>query len=287
MMRNFITDDDLKIRNPNLSKQLWSTQTDYSTQIAKGFDRLMNDLHNISINPRKIMTPLDLLGPINPIANQKLTTAVATTDAVYTPHGGSFEPLVGWGQYGLPYVSGPGQFLQEYYQNVYVNLNQRRFILNLTTTASGSFTVQLQGNNVQTSTNTTDATPDPNDPNWVDVGGASFPITDSQPAGESSLIYYDQFRWYRCKLTGSGLISFNCSTVENIFDDCIVAASMIYIYRDFIKEDGDQWAIRLKFAEDDYKAALETIHFMFDLNDSGILSTDQEEKRSGTITFVR
>ena len=286
MMRNFITDDDLKIRHPNIAKSLWSTQTDFSFQIAKGFDRLMNDLHNTSINPRKIMIPMDLLAPINQDANQKLTITTATTNTNYTPHGGSFEPLVGWGQYGLPYVSGPGQFLQEYYQNVYVNLNQRRFIANVLSVPTGSWNIKLQGNNVQNSPDNT-GVPDANDPNWEDVTGALITVGDAGSTGEQSVIFYDQFRWYRCRVEGTGSLQFTSSTVENIFDDCIVAAAMIYIYRDWIKEDGDQWAIRLKFAEDEYKLALETIHFMFDLNDSGIVNTDMEEKRSGTITFVR
>ena len=62
---------------------------------------------------------------------------------------------------------------------------------------------------------------------------------------------------------------------------------MIYIMRDFAKQVDDTWYMRLKWYEDDYKQALETIHFMHDLNDDGILTVDDEEKRSGTITLVR
>ena len=286
MLRNFITDDDLKLRHPNLANQLWGGQSDYSNQIALGFDKLMNDLHNININPRKVMLPLDLLAPLNQVANQAITIATITGSFNGIPKGGTFEPLVGWGQYGLPYVQGPGQFLQEYYQNIYVNLNQRRFITNLRATVTGSWTVTLQGNDTQTSPSNT-GVPDPNDPNWRDIEGALFTLDSNSSIGEQNVIFYNQYRWYRVHAVGSGSLSFASYTVENVFDDAIVAASLVYIFRDFVRETGDQWSLREQWAQTEYKEALETIHFMYDLNDDGILTVDDEEKRSGTITFVR
>lgn len=286
MLRNFITDDDLKVRHPNLAKLLWSGQSDYSNQISLGFDRLMNDLHNLNLNPRKVMVPLDFMAPMNPDSNQKLAVQTITGSFYGIPKGGTFEPLVGWGQYGLPYVQGPGQFVQEYYQNIYVNLNQRRAVMNIVAPITGSWTVSLQGNDVQTSPQNT-GLPDPNDPNWQDIPNAIFTVDSNTGLGEQTSIFYNQNRWYRVSVQGSGSISLASYSYENIFDDAIVAASLIYIFRDFIKEKSDTWDIRREFAESEYKEALETIHFMYDLNDDGILTVDDEEKRSGTITFVR
>ena len=58
--RNFITDTDLAPYHPNLQKQLWQGHPSYATQISEAFDRVNNDLFNMNVNPRLIMTPFDL-----------------------------------------------------------------------------------------------------------------------------------------------------------------------------------------------------------------------------------
>jgi hypothetical protein len=60
MFRNFITDTDLQVYHPTLKKQLWSGQASYQTQINEAFDRVNNDLFNENVNPRLVMTPIDL-----------------------------------------------------------------------------------------------------------------------------------------------------------------------------------------------------------------------------------
>jgi len=58
MLTNYITDDDLKQYHPNLTKQLWSGQATYAIQINEAFSILMDDLHNMDVNPRLLMAPL-------------------------------------------------------------------------------------------------------------------------------------------------------------------------------------------------------------------------------------
>lgn len=60
MLRNFITDADLKEYHPNLVNQLWVGSSTYSLQISEAFQRLYNDLYNVNLDPRLLMTPLDL-----------------------------------------------------------------------------------------------------------------------------------------------------------------------------------------------------------------------------------
>jgi hypothetical protein len=60
MLRNYVTDTDLKAHYPNIDKQLWPAQATYAVQIAEAFDHLQNDLWNKGIAPRLCMTPLDL-----------------------------------------------------------------------------------------------------------------------------------------------------------------------------------------------------------------------------------
>lgn len=286
MLRNFVTTTDLKIRYPKIDKQLWTEQVDYQPQINKGFDRLMNDLHNLNINARQVMIPLDLFAPLEQTSNQEVVQQTFNGIVAFegVPKGGTFQPLVGWGQYGLPYVSGPGQFVQEYYQNIYINLNQRRLVTVNWGNISGSLILSLQGNNVQTSPTNT-GVPADNDPNWRTITTQSFDSTTT--IGEETEIFYNQYRWYRVQATGSTQAIVSAYTVENIFDEAICNAAFVYIFRDFVKEDGDQWHIRLKNAEEDYQQALRNMHFLFDLNDDGITTTDDEEKRVGTIVFVR
>ena len=68
MLRNYVTDTDLKSHYPGLSKQLWSGSSSYAVQIAESYDHLQNDLYNKGINPRLCMIPLDLNGPTTALA---------------------------------------------------------------------------------------------------------------------------------------------------------------------------------------------------------------------------
>ena len=61
MLRSFITDETLKVFHPNLARQIWTSQSDYSEQIAEAFHILLTDVNNQGLNPRLMMVPFDLL----------------------------------------------------------------------------------------------------------------------------------------------------------------------------------------------------------------------------------
>ena len=113
MLKNFILDADLKKYYPKLSSQLWSTQSDYSTQISQAYDILQNDLWNRSINPREVMIPLDLKKS-GTTANQPLTSTTETTA-----------------------TTGAG----------FLAFHQRRLVVKASA-ISGSWTIKIQGTNI-------------------------------------------------------------------------------------------------------------------------------------------
>ena len=77
MLRNFITDEDLKKYHPNLNRQIWTSQSDYAEQIDEAFHIVQTDLNNKEVNVRLLMTPFDLL-------SSSLTSAFVTTLAATT-----------------------------------------------------------------------------------------------------------------------------------------------------------------------------------------------------------
>lgn len=64
MIRNIVTDNDLKAFYPNLVNQIWKGQANYSKQIATAFSVLLDDLHNNGIEPSQIES-VDLNGISN------------------------------------------------------------------------------------------------------------------------------------------------------------------------------------------------------------------------------
>jgi hypothetical protein len=85
-LRNYITDNDLKLFYPNLAKDIWTTQTSYQYQIDKAFDILMDDLHNMNIRPERSIIPLDLK---NTGADKNIPPMITTETGIVT--GSAFQ----------------------------------------------------------------------------------------------------------------------------------------------------------------------------------------------------
>ncbi|MEE9586224.1 MAG: hypothetical protein V3W09_04910, partial [Nitrososphaerales archaeon] len=60
MLKNFVVDADLKAYYPNLTTYLWSSSSDYATQILEAFQLILDELRARGLNPRKMGIPLDL-----------------------------------------------------------------------------------------------------------------------------------------------------------------------------------------------------------------------------------
>lgn len=116
MLRSFITDEDLKKYHPNLKRQLWTSQSDYSEQIAEALHIVLTDLNNRQVNPRLLMIPFDLLS--------NGTTANFATSITLTN-------------------SATGTGIQA---GTYGDRNYRRLVFN-DTNISGTWAITLQGSN--------------------------------------------------------------------------------------------------------------------------------------------
>jgi hypothetical protein len=95
------------------------------------------------------------------------------------------------------------------------------------------------------------------------------------------------YRWYRFLTTPSTSITYTCAMYENVFDDAIAYGAFILIFRDFTKEVGDIWHIRLDQAQRDYDNILKSIKFAYDENDTGAVDDGEEVKQVRSITFTR
>ncbi len=246
MLRNFITDTDLKKYHPNLQRQIWTVQSDYSTQIAKSYDRLINDLNNFGINPMLTMTPLDLK------KDASSTTQVLTSTTETTATTGS----------------------------IYAGHNERRLVVNVTA-HNGSGSLQLQGNR-----NT--ATPTALDSGWENVSGALISWTSASANSEQSIVFTQQYNYYRYVSSVETSATYTVSLLETVFDDLICYGTFILIFNDFMKESNDLWDTKRQIAENDYKSGLQSVKYWYDSNNSGTLnSADESKKGFINITLVR
>jgi hypothetical protein len=84
MIRNCVTDNDLKSFYPNLVSQIWAKQPNYQKQIDTAYSILMDDLHNAGINPTLIES-VDLTGTNN-IKPAFITVANVTGSAIHTDY---------------------------------------------------------------------------------------------------------------------------------------------------------------------------------------------------------
>ena len=244
MLKNYVVDADLKLHYPGLARQLWLSQSSYATQIADGFEHVLNDVYSKGIIPRLCMVPLDLrYQTTDPLGGQPVV-ATETSNTIGSPYTGN---------------------------------NERRLVLTVVAN-SGSNVIKLQGSNDPN-------TPDTNDPSWTDVNGASITVSGSG-SQSPSVVFQDQFRWYRYASIVSGSIQYSVHLVEVIFDHLIIMSAFKLIFRDFIVDPGDVWESRYKTAVDEYDKDLNLIKFGYDLNDNGTLSPDETE-RTGQIVFER
>src|SRR3990167_8836540 len=88
MLKNFVVDASLKKHYPKLANLIWSTQSDYSTQITEAFNIVLDDIRARELEARNLMIPLDLKKAADSTADQDLIltssteTATTTTDHI-------------------------------------------------------------------------------------------------------------------------------------------------------------------------------------------------------------
>ena len=238
MLRNYITDADLRTHYPNIAKQIWTAQSNYAPQIAESFDHLQNDLYNKGINPRLCMIPLDL--------------RYATSD----------QPG------GVPKVMSESASAQG---SAYPGNNERRLVLSVIAN-TGVNSIKMQGSNDPGGTPVASTWSDIADAVISLSGSGSTGTRTVQFADQ-----FKWYR-YVSTIDASGSCVYSASLVEVIFDHAIVMGAFRLIFGDMTIEKDDIWDRRKADADLEYANLLDQIKFGYDVNDNGLLAPDETER---------
>lgn len=247
MLRNYVTDADLRTHYPNLVKQIWPSQSgSAAVQIAESFDHLQNDLYNKGINPRLCMIPLDL--------------RYSTSD----------QPG------GIPKVMSESASATG---TAYPGNNERRLVLSVIAN-TGVNSIKLQGSNDPGGTPNASTWSDITGA-VISLSGSGSVGTQTVQFADQFRWYR-----YVSTVATSGSCIYSASLVEVIFDHAIVMGAFRLIFGDMTIEKDDIWDRRKEKADLEYANLLEQIKFGYDLNDNGLLAPDETE-RTGQVTFLR
>lgn len=234
MLKNYLIDADLKRYYPNLAKYLWTTQSDYSTQIDEAFALILDDLRARNLEPRRMMTPIDVIRAVNATGEQDILTRVTET-ASTTPSG---------------YAEGIDGF--------------NRFVVQAFASSAGPHTIKLQGSNDQGVSASAPPT------NWEDIVSLSF----TTPATKSITFDFQYKWYRRLSTIGgaSPTIAYDASLVETSPDRWIIWRTLAMIFRDFSKQPNDSWDEKSREALANYEQALSAYKFTVDTNDDNLVS---------------
>ncbi len=249
MLTNFVTDADLRKYFPKLASYVWTTQADYSTQIAEAFELVLDDLRAREIDVRRMHTPIDLNWPIISNANRDIMTVVTSTVAM---------------------ASGHNQGIQGF----------RRFCVNvLALNGTTGYTVKLQGSN-DISASTTQAPT-----NWADVVTITPAAVGLVTVAFSN--EYQWYRVVLAVPGSSPSIQFTAYLLETYVDRWIIWRTFQMIFQDFSKESGDIWHLRAQEAMQRYQQALTSAKFGLDTNKDNLLTEGDQSPSSAETSFSR
>lgn len=249
MLQNYINQTELLKYHPKLATQLWSTQTDYTTQINLAFDLVMDRLHNMGINPGRVYTALDL------------TLASSTSDKNVPPQ----------------YVTITGTTTGSAYESRY----EKRVVLDITD-ISGSFNFYVDGNRKTSE-------PTAADNGWEQAtyfavtqsyeGSKVTQVLDKT---------YNYLRYRIAPTTGAGTtITTSIIMLPTSFDTAVLYKTLEIIHLDLVKEEGDIFDYRRKAYTQLYEEALSSAKYAYDANENSEIDDDEEAQSSMNITLVR
>ena len=247
MLKNFVTDTSLKAFYPKLASYIWSTQSDYATQITEAFNVLLDDMRSREIEARRLMVPLDLKRAASSTADQDLLlTSSAETSTTMGTH-----------------INGIGGF--------------NRYVVNVSAITSTGYAIKLQGSNEQGINASTEPT------NWTDIVTITPTATgESSSVFQSEFNYYR----YVNTVTGS-TITYTVGIYETWVDRLIAHKAFEMIFRDFAKQPGDIWDERSKSHANMYLQALQSHKFTVDDDDNNLVNSNDVLNQDGQVLLGR
>jgi hypothetical protein len=249
MLRNFVNDEYLEKFFPDLVNYRKGGQVDYSSQTATAFELILDELTNKGIDPRRLMTGLDLnrSDTVNSGIQQLTSKTASATENGYAWEGGT----------------------------------QRRFVLNLTnkSVAGDDWSFILQGSN-------SNDRPDDGDSSWETVSTIQYDANTE--ASEENSTFTSLYKWYRLrvvKTSGSGSVTFTASIYETIFDPIIAYKTLCLVSSSWQTGLAEKWDVIREQKQAEYDAAMQAVKFSYDSDDDG--EAEIEETHSASVRFIR
>jgi hypothetical protein len=247
MLKNFVVDADLKKFYPKLANYIWSTQSDYSTQITEAFNILLDDFRSRELEARTLMLPLDLKRAASSTADQDviLTSSAETS----TTTGLHINGVTGY----------------------------NRYVVNVSALTSTGYAIKLQGSNEQGINDATEPT------NWTDI----VTITPTTTGESSSVFQaeYNYYRYVNT-VTGT-TITYTVGLYETWLDRLIAHKAFEMIFRDFSKLPGDVWDERSKAHANMYEQGMQARRFTVDADDNNLIDSGDILSQSAQVHMGR
>mgnify|MGYP001570317093 FL=1 len=247
MLKNFVVDADLKKFYPKLANYIWSTQSDYSTQITEAFNIVLDDFRARELEARTLMIPLDLKRAATSTANQNLLLTSSAETSTTT---------------GL-HINGVTGY--------------NRYVVNVSAITGSSFAIKLQGSNEQSINDATEPT------NWTDIVTITpTAIGESSSVFQNEFNYYR----YINTVTGT-TITYTIGLYETWIDRLIAHKAFEMIFRDFSKLPGDIWDERGKSHANMYEQAIQSRKFTVDADDNNLINSGDILNQSSQVLLGR
>jgi hypothetical protein len=246
----FVSDTDLKKYYPKLANFVWSTQSDYSTQIKEAHEIIKDDVRAMGQSYRTLLTHLDLMRAADSTADQDTTTSATLTSSTTYTH-----------------VNGIDGFV--------------RFVLNVSSIgATSGYSFALQGSNEQDITDSTEPS------NWTTV--STLTPTATGYTTDTFLDEYMYYRLVVTITAGTPAITFKAYLLETFLDRLIIHKTLQMICTDFSKEQNDVWDVRRAFHERAYQEALANHRYTVDDDEDNLIDEDTDTlAKANQTTFWR
>lgn len=147
----------------------------------------------------------------------------------------------------------------------------RRFAINVTARSGTTTVIAIQGSNDLQITDDDEPT------NWTAITSITPTTT-----GESSVIFQDQFRYYRLVSTlTSASITYTAAIYEVYYDIWIIYKTFWLLFTYLAKSPDDIWSERAKKYESLYSSILTGYKFVIDSNDNNEVDDGDDMNKSG------
>lgn len=249
MLTSYIIDTDLKSYSPLISRFLYSTQADYSTQITLAAKLVDLDLQSKGVDTRLVYTSNDLQTAYDVNNNNsRITQTVVTTNTSAT---GSANYGLGYKRFGI-IISGFNQ--------------------------TGSATFTLEGSNY------TDITAIPVT-DWTTITTLGINST-SGSSGTYTTVFDENYKNIRYRFSNSASSTFTYSVFaqDTRLDELITVKALQLIMQDFRMSEGDIWDIRQRDYGTIYDQ-LSNVPFLTDTDESGKTTVGDSVDSAGTLLF--